>query len=237
MNSVKLKIDLTNADQVAAMAAFFNTLNGTQAVAAPVLTKAPEHKTEAERIAPLKKVVDELIPKDSTKQEGSTEDIEPTIEDRGLSFSELKAKFPDTRAKSKDKFLEKLGIAPAEDDDAETTEEIEPTIEDRELSFFELKAKFPDVWAKSKDKLLEKLGIAPAEDDDEETTEENTLTLMDVKMALGKKVKISPERDEDQVRANKTEAKNFLKSKGAGNTSGLDAKHYSAFVELIENLD
>ena len=71
MNTLKLKIDLTNADQVAAMAAFFNTLNGTQVAAAPALTVAPEHKASTDKIVEkAKEFIEEVIRKEGVMSMG-----------------------------------------------------------------------------------------------------------------------------------------------------------------------
>lgn len=119
MNSLKLNIDLKDEKQVIAMAAFFNTLSGN-------VSELGKAGAQASKAGEALKESLQATQEDSPKKETPIIDIktagkaphdntepgspEPCNADKDLSFSELKAKFPNTRAKSKDKFLEKLGL-------------------------------------------------------------------------------------------------------------------------------
>ena len=130
MNSFKLKADLTDPKHVAAMAAFFNTLNGAAEVAAPVFNQMAQAGQQASRAGKaLAEAAIEAKPTpeqlkaevEAAKPEATTEAVEPCEADRLLSFSELKAKFPATKAKSKEVFLERIGLGPVKEET--TTEE------------------------------------------------------------------------------------------------------------------
>jgi hypothetical protein len=143
---MKLKIDLTNAAQVAAMAAFFNSLNENPAVTRrpyETLEKAEERMTLEKGSIPQPEKI--ILPLSEKAQENIRQILEEVAEptpcdaDRSLSFAELKAKFPSVRAKGRDAFLEKLGLAPEEETSEEEEEEEEEETTEGEITLMQVK--------------------------------------------------------------------------------------------------